>query len=153
MKNVDPRTQTEKDESELDLKAARLNKRKVLEIQEIKNNPISVFLIKKYTKDEKLDTKELLRSLYRFVNTKNVTDKLRFIFELYDLDNDGLISSKDLFEILKILNKGILEDWKLQNIVDKTFAKGGEYRIVMNQDEFIKLVSSNTKSLEEMFGT
>lgn len=140
------------EELELDRRAERMGKRDVFGIPEVKNNPLSVIIIKKFTKDEKLDTREMVRSLHRFVNSKSIDEKLEFIFGIYDLDNDGVVSNKDLFEIIKMLNKGILDDWKIQNIIDKTFAETGEYKLVMDYEEFRKLVLKTTTNLKEMFG-
>ncbi|ELA41533.1 uncharacterized protein VICG_01397 [Vittaforma corneae ATCC 50505] len=146
------RSSRQEEEIELDRKIERMGKRDIFGIPEIKNNPLSVILIKKFTKDEKLNTKEMIRTLYHFVNSKGIDEKLEFIFGIYDLDNDGLVSTKDLFEMIKILNKGILDDWKIQNIVDKTFAEIGEYKLSMSCEEFKKLVLKTTSNLKEMFG-
>lgn len=130
----------------------KLGKRDVFEIPGIKQNPLSVVLIKKFTKDERLNIQEMLKSLHKFVNSERIDEKLGFVFEIYDLDNDGIISTRDLFEIIKLLNKGLLDDWKIQNIVDKTFANLGEYKSGMNYEEFKDLIFKRSKNLGELLG-
>ncbi|EPY42954.1 protein phosphatase 3, regulatory subunit, partial [Angomonas deanei] len=48
-------------------------------------------------------------------------EKLRFTFKMYDMDNDGKISNKDLYETLRIMVGVNLTGVQLQQIVDKTF--------------------------------
>lgn len=132
-------------------KSSSLSKRDLMSVLSIKNNPLSVVIIKKYTRGGKLDAKELIRSFYTFTNTKILSEKLRFIFGLYDLDGDGHISSIELFELLKLLSKGTMEDWKLQNVVDKTFAEMGEYTTIMGYDQFVDLITKKSKNVCELF--
>ena len=133
-------------------KIPSFSKRDILSIQGIKNNPLSVILIKKFTINEKLDTKALIISLNQFARTNSLEDKLYFLFEIYDADGDGVISSNELFSLLKLLNKGILEDSKLHNIVDRTFAEVGEYIDAISFEDFKKLVLSRSMNLKNMFG-
>ncbi|EPY33482.1 protein phosphatase 3, regulatory subunit [Strigomonas culicis] len=48
-------------------------------------------------------------------------EKLRFTFKMYDIDGDGKISNKDLYETLRIMVGANLTGVQLQQIVDKTF--------------------------------
>lgn len=132
-------------------KIPSFSKRDILSIPGIKNNPLSVILIKKFTVNEKLDTKALVISLNQFAQTNSLEDKLFFLFEIYDSDGDGVISSSELFSLLKLLNKGILEDSKLQNIVDRTLAETGEYASTIDFDGFRKLIQARSKNLKNMF--
>lgn len=138
--------------AELDRRAERLSKRDIFKVPEIRENPLSVILIKRFTVAERLDARAMVEALCGFVKSKSVDHKLEFIFSVYDMDQDGLVSSKDLFEIIKILNRGILEDWKVQNIVDRTLAKTGEYKLTMTCEEFKTLVRQTTKNLNAIFG-
>lgn len=47
--------------------------------------------------------------------------KLRFTFQIYDVDEDGKISNKDLFETLRVMVGDNLTGIQIQQIVDKTF--------------------------------
>ena len=134
------------------LKASSLLGRKdLMSVFSIKNNPLSIMIIKKYSVNDKLNATMLIEALYGFVNSKSLDEKLKFIFDVYDGDGDGYISSVELFEILKILNKGILDDWKLQNVVDKTFAAIGEYTTMMKFEQFKNLIVKRSNRIHEMF--
>lgn len=47
-------------------------------------------------------------------------------FKIYDIDNDGFISNKELFEVLKMMVGNNLTDAQLQQIVDKTILEADE---------------------------
>merc|ERR1712184_61960 len=47
-------------------------------------------------------------------------DKLRFAFQIYDINNDGFISNGELFQVLKMMVGSNLKDTQLQQVVDKT---------------------------------
>lgn len=93
-------------------KLPSFSKRDILSYPKIKSNPISIILLKKFTVDGKLDNTALITSLYQFSESKSSEDKLSFLFKLYNSKGDGYINNMELFEILKLLNKGILEDSK-----------------------------------------
>lgn len=58
--------------------------------------------------------------------------KLRFTFKLYDVDGDGRVSNRDLFETLKIMVGDNLTAVQIQQIVDKTFIEAD-----LDRDGFI----------------
>jgi serine/threonine-protein phosphatase 2B regulatory subunit len=128
-----------------------LNKRDILSFDKIKDNPITIILIKMFTINNKLDTHALVLSLYNFVESKTIDDKLYFLFTIYDTNSDGLISNTELFELLKTLNKGILEDFKIHNIVDRTMSEIGEYLQFLNYEQFKKLIVDRCENLKILF--
>lgn len=124
-----------------------LRKGALLASQAIKANPIAVALIEKFSEGDLVDMEELTKSLVHFITSVRLEDKLRFLFGCFDADSDGCVTNTELFELLKLLNRGVLEDWKLQNIVDRTFAEIGDYRTKMGYEEFCALIQSNNKNL------
>ena len=50
-------------------------------------------------------------------------DKLRFAFQIYDINNDGFISNGELFQVLKMMVGTNLNDVQLQQLVDRTIVK------------------------------
>eukprot|EP01061_Rhynchopus_euleeides_P038793 TRINITY_DN66526_c0_g1_i1.p1 TRINITY_DN66526_c0_g1~~TRINITY_DN66526_c0_g1_i1.p1 ORF type:complete len:179 (+),score=79.35 TRINITY_DN66526_c0_g1_i1:74-610(+) len=84
-----------------------------------------------------IDFKEFVISLSIYQNkSKSVSEdeKLKLLFNFYDVDADGEISSKDLFTVLKSCMESnflALEDSAIQTLVDATLtrhklsAKGG----------------------------
>jgi len=138
--------------TQLDARVERMSRRDVFNIPEIKENPLAVILIKRFTVGEMLDSRTMVEIITRFVTTKSIDEKLEVIFTIYDLDHDGLISSKDLFDIIKMLNRGILDDRKIQNIVDRTLATTLEYKLTMTCEEFKTIIKHTTKRLNSIFG-
>ena len=53
-------------------------------------------------------------------------DKLRFAFQIYDINNDGYISNGELFIVLKMMVGNNLNDVQLQQLVDRTIIKADE---------------------------
>lgn len=123
----------------------------LLAIPSIKLNPLSVLLLNKYTKNNRIDVEKLISALLFFLKSVRLEDKLAFLFECYDADSDGYISSTELFDLLKLLNRGILSNSKIQNIVDKTFAEVGEYKMKMDYADFKMLLMSANTNLVELF--
>lgn len=119
-------------------------------IDDLKNNPITHLLLKKYSYKNKVDLTKMNEDLKIFLSTTELSDKLKFLFNLYDMDGDGLISSTEMFELLKLLNKGVLENWKIQNIVDKTFAEIGEYTTTMNFKQFTIIILRKNLNLKKI---
>lgn len=134
------------------LKAKRSWRRsRLLAVPSIKTNPLSVLLLNKYTVDGRVDVERLTSELLFFLKSARLEDKLSFLFECYDSDSDGYISSTELFDLLKLLNRGILSNSRIQNVVDKTFAEIGEYRVRMDYDDFKTLLLSANTNLTELF--
>lgn len=133
-------------------KSSHLSKKDIFSIPTIKENPVSIFVIKKFTKNDVLDAKSMVNALYTFSTTKNLDEKLKFLFEIYDADSDGYISNAELFDMLKMLNKGILDDTKIQNVADLTFEIVPNYSNKMNFDHFQKLLKKSCTNLSQMFG-
>lgn len=71
--------------------------------------------------DKNVDFKEFVRALAVFSNEVEKKDKLLFTYKMYDIDGDGKISNKDLFQTLQIMVGTNLTEIQLQQIVDKTF--------------------------------
>lgn len=49
--------------------------------------------------------------------------KLKFAFDIYDIDKDGYISNGELFTVLKMMVGNNLTDLQLQQLVDRTIIK------------------------------
>merc|ERR1712000_288292 len=90
-------------------------------------------------------------SLAVFSQNGNDDAKLRFAFQIYDIDRDGFISNGELFMVLKKMVGNNLTNEQLQQIVDKTIMeadKDGDGKISF--DEFVQMLAdreSITKKL------
>ncbi|KAI5175952.1 serine/threonine-protein phosphatase 2B regulatory subunit, partial [Pancytospora epiphaga] len=126
-------------------------KSRLLAVASIKANPIASILIDKYTENNRVNVERLTIALLRFIKTSDLEEKLRFVFDCYDINSNGRISFVELFGLLKLLNRGILPDQKIQNIVNRTFAEVGEYKREIEYEDFKKLLLSTSNNLVELF--
>ena len=94
--------------------------------------------------DQNVDFKEFVRALAIFSNEVEKREKLLFTFKMYDIDSDGKISNKDLFQTLQIMVGTNLTEVQLQQIVDKTFIEADLDRDgFITFPEFEKIVMSS----------
>lgn len=91
-------------------------------IPELKQNPLVERVIALFDKDGNgvINFTEFIEGISQFTVNGNKEDKLNFVFKIYDLDQDGFISNKELFSVLKLMVGANLLDQQLQQIVDKT---------------------------------
>lgn len=76
-----------------------------MEIPNFRQNPLSQLIIKCFdkNKDGKITFVEFVEGLAKLSLGGSENDKYRFAFDFYDFDQDGLISSSDLFVVLKLM--------------------------------------------------
>lgn len=68
-----------------------------------------------------VDFKEFVKALSTFnPQQNNEEDKLKFLFKVYDLDQDGLLSQDEIRIILKQVVAGSLNDSQLRQIIERT---------------------------------
>mmetsp|Transcript_5153 Transcript_5153/g.4407 ORF Transcript_5153/g.4407 Transcript_5153/m.4407 type:complete len:105 (+) Transcript_5153:135-449(+) len=63
---------------------------------------------------------EFLVGLARVAVGSDEEEKLKFAFEVYDVNKDGYISNGDLFQVMKMMVGDNLTDEQLQQLVDRT---------------------------------
>ncbi|ODV94803.1 hypothetical protein PACTADRAFT_76410 [Pachysolen tannophilus NRRL Y-2460] len=99
-----------------------IDKDEFLSIPGIESNPLAPRLIEVFDEDGggDVDFQEFITGLSIFSSKGQNDDKLNFIFKIYDIDRDGVISNGELFLVLKMMVGKNLEDEQLQQIVDKT---------------------------------
>ena len=99
-------------------------------------------------RDDEIEFKEFITALSTFSDKGNKEGKLRFAFQVYDIDNDGFISNGELFQVLKMMVGDNLEPVQLQQIVDKTILeadKDKDGRISF--EEFVQMID-NTDEID-----
>ena len=91
-------------------------------IPELKQNPLVERVIALFDKDGNgvINFTEFIEGISQFTVNGNKEAKLNFVFKIYDLDQDGFITNKELFTVLKLMVGANLKDQQLQQIVDKT---------------------------------
>ena len=66
---------------------------------------------------------------------------MRFLFSIYDIENDGFISNGELFKVLKMMVGNNLTDVQLQQLVDRTIIRADEdYDGKISYEEFCKMI-------------
>lgn len=93
-----------------------------LSLSELQQNPLVQRVIEVFDTDGngEVDFKEFILGTSQFSVKGDKEQKLRFAFNIYDIDRDGYISNGELFQVLKMMVGENLEDWQLQQLVDKT---------------------------------
>ena len=74
-------------------------------------------------KDGSISFLEFVQGLNALSAGSSQEEKLRFAFQIYDINNDGYISNGELFQVLKMMVGSNLNDVQLQQLVDRTIIK------------------------------
>ena len=117
----------------------------VSDIPALSQNPMIFRVLKAFDadRDGKLSFLEFIHGLATLSPGTSEEDKLKFAFKIYDNDEDGFISPNDLFIVLKMMVGNNLSDANLQQLVDRTIAKGDEDRDGrISFPEFCKMVKN-----------
>jgi serine/threonine-protein phosphatase 2B regulatory subunit len=94
-----------------------------------------------------IDFNEFIEGLSHFSVKSEKDEKLKFAFQIYDIDKDGYISSNELYHVLKQMVGNNLKEAQLQQIVDKTMIyadSDGDGKI--SYDEFTKILLPYVKN-------
>eukprot|EP00164_Ancoracysta_twista_P002387 GFYU01003162.1.p2 GENE.GFYU01003162.1~~GFYU01003162.1.p2 ORF type:complete len:180 (+),score=67.82 GFYU01003162.1:34-573(+) len=116
-----------------------------LMIPELAMNPLVLRVISIFDadKDDNVNFKEFVTAMSIFTTKGHKEAKLQFAFKVYDIDGDGYICNKELFEVLKMMVGANLSDPQLQQIVDKTILEADEDEDgKISFEEFSKLMST-----------
>ena len=131
----------DKDES------GQIDKQEFLSIPGISSNPLATRLMDVFDKDGdgSIDFEEFITGLSAFSGKSDNLNKLRFAFNIYDIDRDGYIGNGELFIVMKMMVGKNLKDEELQQIVDKTLMEAdldGDGKL--NFEEFKNAVNTDT---------
>jgi len=123
-----------------------------LSIPQVASNPLANRMIAIFDEDGggTVDFQEFVGGLSAFSGRGGRDQKLRFAFNVYDMDRDGYISNGELFIVLKMMVGSNLKEAQLQQIVDKTIMeadKDGDGKLSF--EEFALMVS-NTDVIKQM---
>jgi len=122
-----------------------------LSIPDLALNPLLERILQIFdkNKDDEIQFSEFISVLSTLSDKGTKEDKLRFAFQVYDIDSDGYISNGELFRVLKMMVGTNLTDVQLQQIVDKSVLEGdtdGDGKISF--EEFVKMIG-NSDSIDE----
>merc|ERR1712039_620384 len=130
-----------------------LSKDEFLSIKELQGNPLLERVIDVFdeNQDGEVQFTEFISSLAVFSQNGNDDAKLRFAFQIYDIDRDGFISNGELYTVLKKMVGNNLTPEQLQQIVDKTIMEADkDMDGKISYDEFVQMLAdreSITKKL------
>ncbi|KAG5505825.1 hypothetical protein JKF63_05161 [Porcisia hertigi] len=104
-------------------KSGKITREEFNSIPALASNPLvdRVLAVMDTDGDSTVDFSDFVRALAVLSSSTSKEDKLHFTFKMYDIDSDGRISNKDLFQTLSIMVGANLSQMQLQQIVDKTF--------------------------------
>merc|ERR1711964_343380 len=93
----------------------------ILGVKEIADNPLTHRATSIFDKngDGTVSFIEFLVGLARLSAGVDSEQKLKFAFEVYDVNRDGFISNGDLFQVMKMMVGDNLSDEQLQQLVDR----------------------------------
>lgn len=130
-------------------RSGTIDRQEFLSIPAIQNNPLAHRLFAVVDRDGggDVDFKEFIEALSTFSSRGSTESKLRFAFEIYDIDRDGYISNGELFIVLKMMVGSNLRDAQLQQIVDKTIMEADiDKRGKISFEEFRRVVGGQDVS-------
>ena len=111
---------------------------------ELEQNPLvrRVIDVLDKNKDGSISFFEFVHGLNSLSAGASSEEKLRFAFQIYDMNNDGFISNGELFTVLKMMVGANLTDVQLQQLVDRTIIKGdADHDGMLSFDEFCNVSS------------
>ncbi|KAK9469614.1 hypothetical protein V1512DRAFT_256662 [Lipomyces arxii] len=129
-----------------------IDKNEFLAIPAIATNALASRLIAIFDEDGggDVDFKEFISGLSAFSSKGGPEEKLKFAFNVYDIDRDGYISNGELFIVMKMMVGENLSDIQLQQIVDKTIMEADRDEDgKISFDEFVQMVA-HTAIVEKM---
>lgn len=130
-----------------------IDKDEFLAIPGIGQNPLARRVVDIFDEDRggDIDFKEFVTGLSVFSSAGSVDDKLKFLFKVYDIDNDGYISNGELFIVLRLMVADSLTDTQLQQLVDRTIMESdadGDGKLSFA--EFKKIVESTSDITQKL---
>ena len=124
-------------------KSGTLEPQEFFDIPELANNPLvkRVIDVLDKNKDGSISFLEFVQGLNSLSAGSSQEEKLRFAFQIYDINNDGFISNGELFTTLKMMVGNNLNDVQLQQLVDRTIIKADkDLDGKINFEEFADMV-------------
>lgn len=127
-----------------------IDRNELMTLSSVSGNPLAGRLLELFDTDRSGDINfgEFVAGLSIFSARTDPKKKLRFAFDIYDLDQDGYISNGELFVVLRMMTGEHLKPAQLQQIVDKTIRDAdtdGDGRIGF--EEFCAIVQKKNNDL------
>ena len=115
----------------------------LVSIPEVENNPLR-FHIAQFMSDnsenEEISFESFIKVIDMFKNNK-IDDQFNFLFNLFDFDKDGKISSMDMLINFKLLLGNSLNEEQIKEIVNKTISEYSRDKEFIYFEDFIKIIN------------
>ena len=115
----------------------------IVTIPEIENNPLRYHIaqyMSNSNENEAISFEAFIKVIDIFKNNK--TDRqYKFMFDLFDFDKDGKISSEDMLVNFKLLLGNSLNDEQIKEIVEKTISEYSSDKKYINYNDFVKILN------------
>lgn len=124
-----------------------IEKDEFLAVPTIQSNPLAARLVELFDSDGNgnIDFGEFVTALSIFSSKGKRDEKLKFAFNVFDIDKDGYLSNGELFIILKKMVGDNLQNFQLQQIVDKTIIEADSSGTgALNFADFMKIVDGSS---------
>eukprot|EP01106_Pelomyxa_sp_JSP_P011516 TRINITY_DN302_c0_g1_i1.p1 TRINITY_DN302_c0_g1~~TRINITY_DN302_c0_g1_i1.p1 ORF type:complete len:165 (+),score=58.88 TRINITY_DN302_c0_g1_i1:67-561(+) len=136
----------------LEADTSTLSPEELAALPDLRANPLLGRLLAIFdkNKDDEIQFSEFVSTLSTLSNKGSHEQKLRFAFQVYDVDGDGYISNGELFSVLKMMVGGNFSDVQLQQVVDKTIVEADEDKDgKISFDEFAKIIAKNSENISD----
>ncbi|CAL6095538.1 Calcineurin_regulatory subunit B [Hexamita inflata] len=129
-------------------------KSKLQQIPELQLNPLSSRIAELFvdqSDNEGISFKSFVQNLAVFSHQSTEEEKLRFLFRVYDRDNDGKINEDELYNILKQCVGNNIEDQQLKMLVKGTIQDADKNEdAALDYIEFRQCVERNAGMKEKL---
>ena len=115
----------------------------IVSIPEIENNPLRYHIaqyMSNNNENESISFDAFIKVIDIFKNNKT-EEQYKFMYDLFDFDRDGKISSEDMLINFKLLLGNSLNEEQIKEIVDKTISEYSKDQQYIYYNDFVKILN------------
>ena len=115
----------------------------IVSIPEIENNPLRYHIaqyMSNNNENEAISFDAFIKVIDIFKNNKT-EEQYKFMYDLFDFDRDGKISSEDMLINFKLLLGNSLNEEQIREIVDKTISEYSKDQQYIYYNDFVKILN------------
>ena len=115
----------------------------IVSIPEIENNPLRYHIaqyMSNNNENEAISFDAFIKVIDIFKNNKT-EEQYKFMYDLFDFDRDGKISSEDMLINFKLLLGNSLNEEQIKEIVDKTISEYSKDQQYIYYNDFVKILN------------